>query len=71
MLALLEGLVRTGTVLLARMLIAMLVDLAVGLVDPRARYTVTGVALGSVTVIFLLLCPLPSCAAGHRFDARK
>jgi hypothetical protein len=58
-LALLEGLVRTGTVLLAAMLVAMLIDLAVGWLDPRARYTITSVALGSVAVLFLLWCAMP------------
>jgi hypothetical protein len=58
-LGLLEGLVRTGTVLLAAMLVAMLIDLAVGWLDPRARYTITSVALGSVAVLFLLWCAMP------------
>src|SRR5678815_675580 len=58
-LALLEGLARTGAVLIGTMLVAMLIDLAVGWLDPRARYTVTSLALGSVAVLCLLWCALP------------
>jgi hypothetical protein len=58
-LALLEGLARTGAVLIGAMLVAMLIDLAVGWLDPRARYTVTSLALGSVAFLCLLWCALP------------
>ncbi len=37
----------------------MLIDLAVGWLDPRARYVVTGLALGTVGVLCLLWCALP------------
>jgi hypothetical protein len=58
-LALLEGLASTGAVLIGAMLVAMLIDLAVGWLDPLARYTVTSLALGSVAVLCLLWCALP------------
>ncbi len=58
-LAFLEGLARTGAVLIGAMLVAMLIDLAVGWLDPRARYLVTSVALGSVAILCLLWCALP------------
>ena len=58
-LALLEGLAHTGAILIGAMLVAMLIDLAVGWLDPLARYTVTSVALGSVAILFLLWCALP------------
>ena len=36
--------------MIGTMLVAMLIDLAVGWLDPRARYTVTSLALGSVAI---------------------
>lgn len=58
-LAFLEGLARTGAVLIGAMLVAMLVDLAVGWLDPLARYTVTAIALGGVAFLGGLWCMLP------------
>ena len=58
-LALLAGLARTGTVLIGVMLAAMLVDFAVGWFDPRARYIITSLALGTVAILFVLWCGLP------------
>ncbi|MDB6172687.1 MAG: hypothetical protein JWL59_1998 [Chthoniobacteraceae bacterium] len=58
-LTLLEGLTRTGAVLVGAMLVAMLADLAIGWLDPRARYTITALALGVVALFWYFRCALP------------
>jgi hypothetical protein len=50
----LESLARTATALILAMVIAMAVDLAIGWVNPLARYTVTSLALGAVAAFGIL-----------------
>src|SRR4051812_24521755 len=58
-LTLLEGLARTGSLLIGAMLVAMLGDFAIGWFDPRARYTITAFALGGVALFCYFWCALP------------
>ncbi|MHA3774446.1 hypothetical protein ACXR0O_23210 [Verrucomicrobiota bacterium sgz303538] len=59
MLKLIEGVVKTGAVLITAMIIAMFIDLVTGWFDPRARYSITGITLGGIVALGILWCALP------------
>jgi hypothetical protein len=58
-LTLVEGLVRAAAVLIMAMLAAMILDWAIGWFDPRARYTLTILALGATVAALVIWCIRP------------
>jgi hypothetical protein len=58
-LTLLQGLVLTGSVLIAAMLLAMAVDWTVGWFNPAGRYTFTALALAAAAAAFIIWCIRP------------
>src|SRR5687767_636158 len=58
-LTLLQGLVLTGSVLIAAMLVALAVDWTVGWFSPAGRYTFTALALVATGAAFIFWCLRP------------